>query len=56
MNEVEFSQLQEPIALVVDDEPLIRMNTADIVSDEGFDVIEATTADEALHSWGGIHP
>jgi DNA-binding NtrC family response regulator len=36
-----------PIALVVDDEPLIRIDTADMVAHEGFDVIEARTADEA---------
>lgn len=36
-----------PIALVVDDESLVRMDTADMVADEGFDVIEARTADEA---------
>jgi CheY-like chemotaxis protein len=36
-----------PVALIVDDEPLIRMDTADMVSDESLDVIEARTADEA---------
>jgi DNA-binding NtrC family response regulator len=36
-----------PIALVVDDEPRIRMNTADMVAEEGFAVIEARTAREA---------
>jgi DNA-binding NtrC family response regulator len=38
----------QPIALVVDDEPLIRMDTADMVADEGFAVIEARTAEEAF--------
>jgi len=37
-----------PVALVVDDEPLIRMDTADMVAEEGFDVVEARTADEAF--------
>jgi len=37
----------QPIALVVDDEPLIRMDTADLVADEGFQVIEARTVDDA---------
>ena len=37
-----------PIALVVDDEPLIRMDTADMVADEGFAVVEARTAEEAF--------
>ncbi len=44
-----------PIALVVDDEPLIRMDTADMVAEEGFEVIEARTADEALAILGK-HP
>jgi len=39
---------QEPIALVVDDEPLIRMDACDIISDAGYRVIEATTADQAF--------
>ncbi|WP_338082048.1 response regulator, partial [Agrobacterium rubi] len=40
--------LPEPIALVVDDEPLIRMDTADILADAGYHVIEAASADEAF--------
>lgn len=35
-------------ALLVDDEPLVRMNTSDMLIDLGFVVIEATTAEEAL--------
>jgi CheY-like chemotaxis protein len=42
-------QPSPPVALVVDDEPLIRMDTADMVADEGYAVIEARTADEAFH-------
>lgn len=38
----------QPIALVVDDEPLIRMDTAEMVADEGFEVIEARTVDDAF--------
>ncbi|MGF9567573.1 response regulator [Neorhizobium sp. JUb45] len=41
-------EMREPIALVVDDEPLIRMDTADIVSSAGYHVIEARNADEAF--------
>lgn len=37
-----------PVALVVDDEPLVRLDTADMVAEEGFDVIEARTAEEAF--------
>jgi DNA-binding NtrC family response regulator len=47
MEKIEFAGLTKPIALVVDDEPLILMDTADILSDEGFSVIEARSADEA---------
>ncbi len=35
-------------ALLVDDEELVRMSTADMLSDLGFAVIEATSAEEAL--------
>lgn len=37
-----------PLAIVVDDEPLIRMDTADIVADAGYDVIEADSASQAI--------
>jgi CheY-like chemotaxis protein len=48
MEKAEFDNLGKPIALIVDDEPLILMDTADIISDEGYAVIEATTADQAF--------
>jgi len=48
MDKNTFASLPGPIALVVDDEPLIRMDTADIVADAGYHVIEASTADEAF--------
>ena len=35
-------------ALLVDDEELVRMSTADMLMDLGFDVMEAGTAEEAL--------
>lgn len=38
----------QPLALVVDDEPLILMDMADIIGDEGFTVLKANCADEAL--------
>src|SRR4051812_11165655 len=47
MNNDEFSTLKQPIAVVVDDEPLILMNTCDMIADAGYSVVEATTADEA---------
>lgn len=40
--------MSDPIALVVDDEPLILMDTADIVACAGYHVIEARSADEAF--------
>jgi CheY-like chemotaxis protein len=36
------------VVLVVEDEPLIRMNTADIFETAGYKVLEAPNADEAL--------
>jgi CheY-like chemotaxis protein len=39
---------RHPIALVVDDEPLVRMNAADIITEAGFDVLEAADAEEAI--------
>jgi DNA-binding NtrC family response regulator len=47
MEKAEFEKLAIPIALVVDDEPLILMDTADMLADEGYAVVEATTADQA---------
>ena len=37
-----------PVVLVVEDEVLIRMNTAEIIEDAGFEVLEAANADEAI--------
>ena len=36
------------LALVVDDESLVRMSTADMLLDLGFEVVEAESAEEAL--------
>ena len=36
-----------PVVLVVEDEVLIRLATADDLRDEGFQVVEAANADEA---------
>jgi PAS domain S-box-containing protein len=36
------------VALLVDDEELVRMSTADMLIDLGFDVIEASSAEDAL--------
>jgi DNA-binding response OmpR family regulator len=53
MEHAEFAKLVEPIALVVDDEPLILMDTADMLADEGFAVIEVSTADQAYDFLAG---
>ena len=36
------------VVLVVEDEPLVRMLAVDILEDEGFEVVEASTAPAAL--------
>lgn len=36
------------VVVIAEDEPLIRMMAVDVLTDEGFEVIEATHADEAL--------
>ena len=37
-----------PVVLVVEDEPLVRMTASDELDEAGFQVLEATNADEAL--------
>lgn len=39
--------------LVVEDETLVRMHSADILEDAGFEVLEARNADEALELLAG---
>lgn len=43
-----MGRLHQPIVLIVEDEPLIRMITAEGLQDEGFQVLEADSADEAF--------
>jgi PAS domain S-box-containing protein len=44
-------------ALLVDDEELVRMSTADMLLDLGYQVVEAGSAEEALRLVGeGLHP
>ncbi len=40
--------------LVVEDEPLVRMLAVDVVEEAGFEVIEASDADEALELLGKV--
>ncbi|HEX2556411.1 MAG TPA: response regulator [Microvirga sp.] len=37
-----------PVVLVVEDEPVVRMDAADTLEDAGFEVVEAATARAAL--------
>ena len=36
------------VVLVVEDQPLIGMNTVDFITDAGFEALEAANADEAI--------
>jgi CheY-like chemotaxis protein len=39
---------KRPVVLIVEDETLIRMNAIEMIEADGFDVIEATGADDAI--------
>ncbi|NEW87612.1 response regulator [Rhodopseudomonas sp. WA056] len=39
---------RRPVVLVVEDEPLLRMNAVDMIEAEGFEVLEAGSADVAI--------
>ena len=39
---------KRPVVLIVEDETLIRMNAIEMIEAEGFDVIEASGADDAI--------
>ena len=39
---------RRPIVLIVEDELLIRLHAAEIIGEAGFDVIEASNADQAI--------
>ena len=36
------------VVLIVEDEALVRMTAVDIIEEAGFEVLEATNADEAI--------
>jgi CheY-like chemotaxis protein len=40
----------KPVVLLVEDEPLVRMLGADLLTEAGFDVVEANDAEEALEA------
>ena len=39
---------KRPVVLIVEDETLIRMNAIEMIESDGFEVIEATGADDAI--------
>jgi two-component system, response regulator PdtaR len=39
---------RRPVVLIVEDELLIRLHAAQIIEEAGFDVVEASNADEAI--------
>jgi CheY-like chemotaxis protein len=39
---------ERPVVLVVEDDFLIRMHAAETIEDAGFEVVEASNADEAV--------
>lgn len=43
-----MSALRQPLALVVDDEELLRLHAAGLLEEHGFTVIEADSAEAAL--------
>ena len=45
---VQLHSARPAVVLIVEDEPLVRMTVMDLFEDEGFEVLEAATADEAL--------
>lgn len=42
------SEIKRPVVLIVEDEFLIRMDAVEMVQAAGFDVVEASNADEAI--------
>jgi CheY-like chemotaxis protein len=43
-----YATTKRPVVLVVEDEFLIRMHAAQMIEEAGFDVVEASNADEAV--------
>lgn len=44
------SERSKTVVLVVEDEPLLRMNTVDMVEDAGFEAVEAANARQAMEA------
>ncbi len=43
-----MSQLNPPVVLVVEDEPLTLFHAVELVTDAGFEAVSAKNADEAI--------
>jgi CheY-like chemotaxis protein len=43
-----YATTKRPVVLVVEDEFLIRMHAAEMIEEAGFEVVEASNADEAV--------
>ncbi|WP_441234284.1 response regulator [Bradyrhizobium sp. 930_D9_N1_4] len=48
MDKEEQLTTNKPLVLVVEDEPLLRMNTVDLVEEAGFPTLEAANAKQAI--------
>jgi two-component system, response regulator PdtaR len=44
-----FQATKRALVLIVEDEPLIRINAVDMIEAAGFDVVQAGNADEAIN-------
>jgi len=42
------SGVDKPVVLVVEDEPLVRLNAVAMIEEAGYEVVEAANADEAI--------
>jgi CheY-like chemotaxis protein len=43
-----YTATKRPVVLVVEDDFLVRMHAAEMIEDAGFEVVEASNADEAV--------
>jgi hypothetical protein len=44
----------KPVVLIVEDEFLLRMDSAAAMEEAGFEVVQAANADEAIASWDAV--
>jgi CheY-like chemotaxis protein len=42
------SRTERPVVLIVEDEFLIRMHAAEMITEAGYDVLEASNADDSI--------